>query len=104
MSKALQDAVQLKILIDRKHKHLLSDQLLIMKPEMHFQIYTVESYHPQQNFETIAEKVVGYVPKLSLEIETTYENYPDILAKLKSLLPNTPLSYRVIPCVAQGLA
>jgi len=104
MPKTIQESILLQILIDPKHKHLLSDELLMMQPEMSFQIYRVESYHPQQTFETIAEKVVGYIPKMRLEIETTHENYRAILNKPKTLLPNTPLSYRVIPCLAQGLA
>ena len=98
------DSVQLQMLIDPKHKHLLSDALLVMQPEMHFQIYRVESYHPLHTFETIDEKVAGYIPKMHLEVETTLEQYPTILNALKSLLPNTPLSYRVLPCLAQGLA
>ncbi|PLA74599.1 hypothetical protein CYQ88_04615 [Hydrogenovibrio sp. SC-1] len=104
MLKEQQDVVQLQVLIDPKHKHVLSDALLVMKPEMRFHIYRVESYHPQQTFETVDEKVAGYIPKMRLEVETTFEDYPTILSALKALLPNTPLSYRVIPCLAQGLA
>ena len=104
MPKVLLDKVQLQILIDPKHKHVLSDQLLIIQPELRFQIVKVESYHPKQVFETTAEKVVGYVPKMRLEIETTYENYANILTALKGLVPNNPLSYRVIPCLAEGVA
>lgn len=104
MPETQQDAVQLQVLIDPKHKHVLSDALLVMQPEMRFQIYRVESYHPQQTFETVDEQVAGYIPKMRLEVETTIGQYPAILKELKALLPNTPLSYHVIPCVAKGLA
>jgi len=96
--------VLIKLVIDEGVFAAVADSLLVYeKSQIEFKSVSIRSYSNEHELEEIKEKVAGYLAKVQIEINTTQNQYSDILDYLKEQHPNMQCHYLVTPVLDSGV-